>query len=476
MKKLINIIFIAVFFAICAAPLAGLVLGHKNVNAEKREMAKAPVLVSNGEFNVEFTRQFDDYFTDNFAFRPDLVTLYATLNSALFEESISEQVITGKQGWLFFVPTLNDYQKKDVLSDNEIYRIVRTLEIQRDALAAQGVGFVFAVAPNKSSIYGQYMPERYAILGEVSNAEKLYAAFEKRGFKAVDLFKMLRGSAVQVYHKLDTHWNNTGALMAYEALMASVQEQREAFVFPRYLSLPYKEEAVWSGDLSAMLYPTAGLRDIQQNYSIEKQYKTARPMLSLEDMTIDAYCETGSLDALMFRDSFANALIPVMSNAFATITYSRAVPYDYSLMDEETDIVILEIVERNIPNLLKSAPLLTAPQITLAPRSEPGEMDCIVRTEDMGERIRISGIVTPPNYQAGKNYDIFVRLAGQTADAVFVPFPILDASLFDHEQTISNQAFTMLVDKQDLPEDEYAIELIIYDGEKYFSGFVKEST
>ena len=467
MKKSVCIIFIILFMGLCAMPLFGLVFGYENVNAEKRELAQSPEIIADGVFNFDFTKQFDDYFTDQFAFRTDFVTLFAQLKGSAFGESVSEQVIIGKDGWLFFERTLRDYKKENVLSENEIGRLVRTLEIQRDALSQRGIGFVFTIAPNKASVYGHYMPERYVITGTKSNAEKLFEALSQRGFDYVDLFAALRGNSRQVYHKLDTHWNNTGALIAYDTLLGRVQALLPQFDYTQYELDAFVESATWEGDLSAMLYPATRMRDMQQDYGIQKLYDSARPIRSLEEMKIETTSESGSLQLLMFRDSFANALIPIMSNEFAAATYSRALPYDYALLTEQTDVVILQIVERNLPELLLFAPKLSAPLAEIVVPEQAAAMDCDIAIAYDAAHIRISGIAKPQDYQQSGSYDIYVRLTTGDNSQVFVPFPILDRSVYEGQEAQANSAFTLRIDKSYLSAKEYAVQIIVFDGAQY---------
>lgn len=475
MKKALNIIFITIFFGMCAVPLAGILFGHKNVNAEKRELASAPQVFTKEGFNAEFTREFDDYFTDNFAFRPDLVTLYAELNSALTGESISGQVIIGKEGWLYFEPELNDYMKTGVLSDNEIRRLAETLVMERDYVEGRGAAFIFTVAPNKASVYGQYMPDRYIVLGVKSNVENLYQQLDGKGFKYVDLFKVLRNGEIQLYHKLDTHWNNAGALIGRNALLGRVKELMPEFSFDTYQELTPRLERTWGGDLSGMLYPAAGMLDDQYVYDIDKKYTTDRPMRSLEDLLIKTQSDNGTADLVMFRDSFANALIPMMSNDFESVTYSRAVPYDYSLLNEDTDVVILEIVERNIPEMLDRAPLIPAqlisPMEAGISESIDADMDITVKTEDKGDYIKIAGVALPPGYRNDKDYDIFIRLCSESEASVLFylkPFPILEKDLFEGYEDKANAAFSMIMDKNNLPPGEYSVDVIVADGKEYY--------
>jgi hypothetical protein len=469
MKKVAGIAFIALFFALCAVPLVGLILGYENANAEKRALAQAPELFREEGFNVEFTREFDDYYSDNFAFRPNLVTLYAQVNAALFAQSASDQVIVGRDGWLFFTPTLKDYEHMGMMSEDEISRLVKTLAIQQAWLENRGVDFIFTVAPNKASLYGQYMPERYIVSNARSNAEMLGDALPGSGVNYVNLFDALSGSDVQLYHKLDTHWNNTGALTAANMLLSRLKELNPEFEYVPFDLAGYTVEMGWHGDLGAMLYPTANLLDAQHAYGIEKRY-TGR-FQSPEDIIIRTACGEGSLDLLMMRDSFANALILPLSNTFSTVTYSRAVPYDYFQLTADMDAVILEIAERNLPNMILQAPLLPAPPVPLPEEIQPAEMQTAFIAEDEGDYIRISGYALPPGYAPHKSYDICVRLAADGKEYGFMPFPISAPEYADH----ANAAFTLRIEKSALPEGEYALDVVLWDGMRYMAdtaGFV----
>lgn len=468
MRKVLNVVFITIFFGLCAVPLAGMLLGYKNINTEKRVLATAPDVFTEDGFNIDFPKEFDNFFSDNFAFRPNFITAYASMNAAIFGESTSDQVIIGKDGWLFFEPEVNDYMKVYTLSDNAVRRLVDTLKIEREYVESKGAAFIFTVAPNKSSIYGQYMPQRLSVLGSKNNAEKLYQQLDAQGFDYVDLHSLLRGNDMQLYHKFDTHWNNAGALIGYNALLGRVKELKPEFSFDSHEELVPSLEKTWQSDLSGMLYPAAGILDDQYVYDIEKKYTTEKPLKSLEDLTIKTKSEQGALDLLMFRDSFANALIPMMSNEFASITYSRAVPYDYSLLTDDTDVVILEIVERNIPELLDRAPLMPAPKAELSSDLKPADMDIKIETQDMGDYIKLAGIAMPPGYNSGNDYDIYIRLTGGGETYTFKPFPILEKEQFKEFAANANAAFSMIVDKNNLPPGEYNVEVIVSDGKEYY--------
>lgn len=460
MKKVRHFLFILIYIGACTVPLLGMLLGYKNINTEKRPLAATPVLFNAEGFNDNFPEDAEAYLSDHFAFKPQLVTADAILKKTLFGESVSDQVIIGKDGWLFFQPTLKDYLKVSVLSDNEIYRISKTLQLQKEYLKRRGISFVFAVAPNKASVYPEYMPDRYHTAGKQNNFEKLCVQFEKDGFSYLNLHTVLRGGETQLYHKLDSHWNNLGAMIAYRAMISEIVKADPELSLPDYSDATYTKQKIWDGDLSQMLYPALAEKDEQLVYDIGKTYSSARPIRSMEDLLINTSSETGSGELLMFRDSFANALIPFLSGGFAKATYSRAIPYEYTLLSENTDVVIFEIVERNLVNILQTAPILASYAVDPI-QAKPADIDLNILVQNESSGTRIMGTAIPENYDPDQNYDIYLKLTGDPGEFTFVTFPIYESDCLSDSSDKANVAFSARLDESSLPAGTYQVEVIV---------------
>jgi hypothetical protein len=182
------------------------------------------------------------------------------------------------------------------------------------------------------------------------------------------------GSSQLLYHRTDSHWNNRGALLACSRMLDQAGGVIGTELKTPYQAAAYTEKSDWQGDLAVMLYPSGPAPDIQQYYTVEQGSRYDRPLNSLEDILISTR-GSGDYSLLMFRDSFANALIPILSESFKDVTYSRAVPYNYALLDKTpADLVILEIVERNLRNWLESPPKMPAIAI---PGEKPADTDLL---------------------------------------------------------------------------------------------------
>ena len=180
---------------------------------------KPAMILPDGSVNKEYLKNVTDYTADHFAFRTDLITIHNAILSKVFHTSASDDVILGKQNWLFYKQTENDYIGKNILSDNDIESIAHTLHMIQQYVENQNAKFLFVIAPNKNSLYGEYMPDSMYTIRNESNAQHLMNALQKQNVNYIDLFRVFRQKNEVLYYQLDSHWNNKGASLAYHSIM-----------------------------------------------------------------------------------------------------------------------------------------------------------------------------------------------------------------------------------------------------------------
>lgn len=104
MKKL-SVVYIAAVLSLCTLPLLLTPIWGEKSSAEKRDLAEFPALIEDGAVNPAFSEELDGWITDHFAFRSELITANNLLKAKLFHSSDEDQVIVGKNGWLYFAET-----------------------------------------------------------------------------------------------------------------------------------------------------------------------------------------------------------------------------------------------------------------------------------------------------------------------------------------------------------------------------------
>ena len=350
-KKILSLLFIGLFLALCLIPSLGLLLGHGSGAAANQVLAAEPKLMKrDGSLNLQYPEQLGSYLNDRFALRQEAVTLWARLNARLLRSSVTDQVILGRFGLLYYAPTVPDYTRSDPMTERELWCAARRLWLLQENAEAQGGQFLFTVAPDKNRLYPEGMPA-LAVADGPTNTEALYRKLDEMGVSHLDLHEVFRAAYPEhLYFSTDSHWSSRGAALAADAVLHALGRESAFFDGP----FTYGTHL---GDLYEMLYPTGTETEQDQVYA--PGFRFTADSANPDSITINTACGTGEGKLLMYRDSFGRALYPYLAEAFAEAHFSRSNSYDASAMAPGGTLVI-ELVERNLRYLLDYEPVLPA--------------------------------------------------------------------------------------------------------------------
>ena len=291
-----KLIYCILFFAICLCPSLGMLVTKQETSSENRQLSEFPSpKTEEGKINVEWLSQAGDYFQEHFAFRNELVTGNALLHGRLLETSTADGVIQGKNGWLYYKDSLDDYLGQDLLSDRSLFNIAHMLSMTQQALEEKGVNFLFTIAPNKNSLYGDNMPYYDKLkVSDQTNRENLEGWLKTEKVAYADLYQALMEEDEVLYHARDSHWNNKGAALAADVLMDALGKDHDS-----YEGESYTVRRDYTGDLDTMLYPLASTADDEIYYDKETTYATVEEIQSNFDPRITTARSTWSSCSLI---------------------------------------------------------------------------------------------------------------------------------------------------------------------------------
>lgn len=349
-RKVFLSLFLVLFFGMSLILSIGMFVFGESEKGKNELTVSAPELVTKDKtLNFNYLSDFSNWVNNRFFLRQELITLDNAVTSQ-FGVSGENQVILGKDGWLFFKDTLNDYTGTEQMSERELFSVAKNIELMNEYCQSTDRDFSFVIAPNKNSIYGQYMPN-YGVKNDVGNAERLLKILSAAGIKSPDLFEAIRGKNEQLYFKHDSHWNSKGAALGADVINAAFDVKTD------YFNGNFDKIQSHSGDLFEMTYPS--LTDTETDtvsayLEFEFVSKATRP----DSITLETVSKSeGSL--LAYRDSFGNLLFPYLAASYGECRFSRAVQYDLTF---DSDYVMVEIVERNLNYLLKYLPIMPSPE------------------------------------------------------------------------------------------------------------------
>ncbi len=427
MKKILKLAFIVIFIVICMIPVLTMPFLAQDESSEKRKLSEKPVLYTeeNG-INMNYTSELNTYLSEHFSFRTDLTTIWSVIKSEVFKTSAQNKVVVGSDDWLYFSETLNDFTGTDVLSGKEISVIVKTLDIINEVVQQNNGKLVFAVAPNKNTVYPEYMPYYYIASKEPTNFELLDTALASKTYY-LNVLPDLRQSEEKTYHKRDSHWNNLGAQIYFSKVMDRLGESSTD-----YSKVDFTKEKSWRGDLDDMIFPKLDYLDEQIIYDKTFDFDYTSSFRSNDDITIKTFNENGNGALMMYRDSFTNALLPFFSDHFMTAEYSRVQPFRFNALTlEKYDTFVIEMAERNIPELLKSAPIMQAPLRDSA--------DGLVSTDiQFNSREFLVYRHIYGELPDDGAYDVYIEVTQNGDTQYYEAFPIYEKELIEGENSVSD--------------------------------------
>lgn len=360
MPRVIDRLFIGVFLATLAAPLAANLAGRDGADeGEHRTLAAFPRVDGSWSSIRDFAPGLDRWFQDHFGFRALLVRWYGTSRYFWLGISPSPLVIRGRDDWLFYEEdgALSDFANDPLMTAAEVESWREMVIRARNWCRARGIAYVLAIVPDKHVIYPEQFDPHVRRLGPVSRTDQLLAALADAGV-AVDVRPAMLAAKTheRLYHVTDTHWNERGAYVAYRALIDAVRQQAPAV--PRALDRSAFEASsrIRDGmDLAAIIGLTRALREEELRLLPRggRAYRVVQPAggyATGDDPIVVTEIPGSTLPrAIVFRDSFTSALAPFLSEHFRRAVYAWQHEFETNLIEREgADVVIHEIVGRHL--------------------------------------------------------------------------------------------------------------------------------
>lgn len=463
MKHKKYLIFIIAVWAFLVFPFAGMLFWRSDETTENTELASFPSLKTEEGWNQEYLSEMGAYFEDHFALRQYWVTANALLRKNVIQSSATDQVVLGKNDWLYFSGTTADYQGTNLFSEREMNAILHNLKLIQNYVQQQGSAFYLMVPPNKNSLYDENMPYYYQ-KGDGSNLKMLTERFQQEGISYIDLYGAFQEKEEVLYFQRDSHWNNQGALLAYRNLMEQVGKDYET-----YLNAPFDVEKVHSGDLDEMLFPKAVQKEDDYFYDTASNFVYVNEVKDNMDSWIETENSNATGSILMYRDSFGESLLPFVAGEFERGYFSRLVPYNLLQVEQyQPDVVVIEKVERNLDDFITDMPIVECPEVEnmIAPQAQTNTE---MTAEKAGSFLEIKGTLDEEYIQPDTQIYVSVRDENTMETKTYETF---------YAETEDGEAngFHLYLKGGSVPEGNIQLNVIAVNGSQPFIVCSKEIT
>ena len=255
----------------------------------------------------------------------------------------SNEVLLGKDGWLFYKATgdgtpLYDYMGINHFSEEELAKVYDNLVAIGDGISARGMDVIFMTVPNKEQVYSEYMPDTVDKINDKSRLDELTEYIESKGgliadrYGYADTSKVLRAckDTYPLFYRTDTHWTECGSYLALMELRRAMDQR----VTP-IDEVVFTDKGGFVGDLAKI----SGSRD---------EYSDVNPVIDASSINDDS---TKDQVMLIIGDSFGDAMIHSAKHFYKEVYWVRLKEYTDELDRYEPDVVVVECVERYLSDL-----------------------------------------------------------------------------------------------------------------------------
>ncbi len=362
-----NVALIILFLAVLWIPLCDSVFKFDPSPApnEKRALAEFPTFSFKPATWRDSLAGLEKYYNDHFGFRKTLLRWEHKWKRGLFKESSVTEAMIGRNGWLYLARggMVDNMLGNLSYSDAQLAAWRKVFQTRRDWCAARGIAYQLVIAAEKHSVYPEHLPTWIPEDRKNDQISQLVAYLQTNSnVPVLDLRAPLRAAKKNqlTFHVTDTHWNDYGAFIGYEAILNALAQQR-----PKINSLPLaafeiRHSQQPGGDLAVMMAQerslveadhialaprpplTAIATKADRSLSVRQQQKPTDPAVFVSENP----AARGT--AVMFHDSFAVALQPFLAQHFNRVLYVWQHDWDTAFLEQQKpDVVIDEIAERS---------------------------------------------------------------------------------------------------------------------------------
>lgn len=332
-KKTDSILGICFIITLAIVFILNIVIPDKSFSEEEnRILQKKPEFSFSSYAEGRYEKKLEDYSNDQFILRNVFIKI-KTASDLTLGKVKSNGVYKGKDGYLI----------EEIQKPNREYMESTIKGLSEFKETYPSMNMYFLMAPNAGNILKDKLPAGVRLINQKKAINKFYDSISNLGYVTIDVQDVMtkHKDDLQLYYHTDHHWTTDGAYLAYKQA-ASTMNLTDPIDYK-----PYVVKNDFRGTLASKSGFVNGQNDAikiylpeDENYKNSVIYygdtkkKTTRfyQLENLEEK--DAYTVFGGSNhpiysiktpvntqrkLLLFKDSYANSMIPFLSQNYREI-------------------------------------------------------------------------------------------------------------------------------------------------------------
>ena len=185
----------------------------------------------NNWFSGTFQDIQEKHLNAMFGFRNDLVRLNNQITYSLFNKAKANDVIIGKENYLYEKSYIDAYVGNDFLGEDSIANTIKQLKFISDTLSKLNKHLIIVLAPGKASFYPEYIPDKYLPVLKNTNYKSFSEGVKRNSLHVIDFNKWFienkYKSKYPLYPKNGIHWSNYAVALVIDSIIKKIETTRK---------------------------------------------------------------------------------------------------------------------------------------------------------------------------------------------------------------------------------------------------------
>lgn len=312
------------------------------------------------EGNTGIFSAFDDACLKNKSFY-DLINEY---EYKIFNNIPNKEIVGGDGGFLFNGDTneygynyLDDYNGRIILTEDQLDRFHKYIEMRSRAYENLGSDYVLAVIPNAQTVYSEYMPDYIGQISDNTMLDQISRYLSEQGFgQFIDLSDAMKAGKDrgQLYNNTENTVNAIGAYVAYTEIIKHIEGEMGVDISE--LSAEHFKLGTRITD-GKSLAKKAGLSSLIRNKTLylsdtnERLYTLVELFGDLETTYVKYEYKSGATDMMVFLECTDDwekiQLMPYFSSTFYRASYRVSSTFNKSVVTSALPEVVVQIIRED---------------------------------------------------------------------------------------------------------------------------------
>src|ERR1017187_513909 len=194
------------------------------------QIAKPDTFSMSKWFSGSYQSKTDKYLDENFGFRDLFVRLNNQIDYSLFNKIHADDVVVGKDRYLFISSYIKAYYGNDFIGENAILSKIRKIKFLQDTLSRLGKTLIVVFEPSKANYYPDFIPDSFRKDTRATNYDTYVKMAKNNGVNYIDFNRYFMDHKYQsqypLYSKYGIHWTFYGACLVTDSLIKYIDKAR----------------------------------------------------------------------------------------------------------------------------------------------------------------------------------------------------------------------------------------------------------